>query len=80
MRIASGVFAIVFGVAMIVQPRRMSRLARAFPSPQRWLPFLGRGSNAEYDPDDDPYWFLPFILGGAFFVFIGIAMVFFSNR
>jgi hypothetical protein len=33
-------------------------------------------SNDDYDPDVDPYWFLPPILGGAFLLFVGIELLF----
>jgi hypothetical protein len=84
MRIVSGVLAIALGMAMMVQPRRMSRWASMWAradywSLRRWLPFMREGSNDGYDPDDDPYWFLPPIVFGAFFVFIGIEILFFSN-
>jgi hypothetical protein len=76
----SGVLAIVSGVAMMVQPRRAIRWGRRYHSFMRKVvPFLYPGWTGQVT-DDDPYWFLPPIVFGAFFVFIGIGMLFFSNQ
>jgi hypothetical protein len=80
MRIVRGVLMIVIGGVTLIQPGRAGRWARNYyVFIHRVLPFM-TPMEPDAEEDDDKFANLPYIVLGAFMVFVGVGTLTYANQ